>query len=131
MIQKLRQSDNKAKKLQEVILGTSLKVPEFDDDVIQKGFQRLRFDILQLVKTYCTNHNASIKNTKYSCLSNEARDFWVMRVVASALHGKFFAKTSLYFGFDAATDNALNIFYNHAAASKAGKQDNLHYLFEG
>jgi hypothetical protein len=130
-MQKLRQSDNKAKKLQEVILGTSLKVPEFDDDVIQKGFQKLRFDILQLVKTYCTNHNASIKDVKYSCLSNEARDFWVMKVVASALHRQLFAKNSLYFGFDAEGDVALNDFYNNAAASKAGKQDNIHYLFEG
>lgn len=113
--QKLRQSDSKFKKLQEVILGSSLRSPEFDDDQIQKGFRKLRYDIFQLVKKYCTNHNASLKNTKYSCLSNEAKDFWVMSMVASALYKQCFSK-SLYFGFDLETDNKLNAFYSSVGA---------------
>jgi hypothetical protein len=125
--QKLRQSDSKFKKLQEVILGSSLRPPGFDDDEIQKGFRKLRYDILQLVKKYCTNHNASLKNTKYSCLSNEAKDFWVMRVVALALYRQCFAKKSLYFGFDAETDNKLSTFYSSVGASETGKQCNTQY----
>jgi len=128
--QKLHQSDSKFKKLQEVILGSSLRSPGFDDDQIQKGFRKLRYDIFQLVKKYCTNHNASLKNTKYSCLSDEAKDFWVMRVVASALYKQCFSKKSLYFGFDVETDNKLNAFYSSVGASETGKQCNTQYAAE-
>ncbi|KAF2464028.1 uncharacterized protein BDR25DRAFT_346857 [Lindgomyces ingoldianus] len=115
---RFRISDSKVRRLQSVILENGLGPSGLDDEDIQRRFQRLRFDILQLVKKYCVNRNAHVKDPRYSRLSDEAKDFWVMKMIARGLHKHCFNEKT-YFGFDADTDAYLNRFYRNLYSHKS------------
>jgi hypothetical protein len=122
--QKLRMAEKKSKKLESILLQAGLAPTGLDDDKVYKGFETLRFGILQLVKQICTNRNASIKDNIYSKLSDEAKDYYVMAIVAQALYKHCFSQEKIYFGFDATADGMLAQFYSNVSNhSKVSQQD--------
>jgi hypothetical protein len=118
--QKLRMAEKKSKKLESILLQAGLAPTGLDDDKVYKGFETLRFGILQLVKQICTNRNASIKDNIYSKLSDEAKDYYVMAIVAQALYKHCFSQEKIYFGFDATADGMLAQFYSNVSNHSKG-----------
>jgi len=121
MGQKLRTANTKTKKLHKLILDAGMRQSGPNDEDIQKRFSKLRFQILQLVKKYCTNHNATPKERAYSCLNDEAKDFWVMAVISRALYDHCFEPKVRHFGFDSDADQSLHNFFTSMEKVKTSK----------
>ena len=104
-----------------MIIDSGLGPSGPDDEQIQKSFQNLRWDILQFVKRYCTNHSASINDKGYTRLDDGGKDFWIMAVIANTLHKNCFDDEKTYFGFNEETDTTLTLFYNLLNNEKSRK----------
>jgi len=127
--QKLRETEFKANQLHKLILKSGLGSSGPTDEEIQKRFSALRHDIFQFVKRYCTNPNVRPKDSAYSGLSSEAKDFWAMGLISRGLHAMFFKEGNVMFGLDRGGNDWLNHFYLHMSKSQSGEHDFNSKLF--
>jgi hypothetical protein len=119
MQQKLRVSEERAKKLNNFILKSGSNASGPNDEQIEKAFEKLRFSILQVVKTYCTNENPTIKDPWFVLMSTEGKDFWVMEIISRAVWNYCFSPS--YFRFNATDDKMLYQFYQSLRKTPHGK----------
>ena len=118
--QKLRMAEKKAKKLESILLQAGMAPSGLDDDKVYKGFETLRYSLLQLIKQVCTNRSAAIKDNIYSKLNDDAKDYYVMAIVAQALYKQCFSSERIYFGFDSQADGMLAQFYSNVSNHSKG-----------
>ncbi|KAF2878238.1 hypothetical protein BDV95DRAFT_600909 [Massariosphaeria phaeospora] len=123
--EQLLESRNAVNKLHGITVNMGLGSQGLSDQEVSLAFTKLRRDIWKLVRKHCTNENVSVPDARYALLTAEAKEFWVMRVVASTLYECCFSPEHAYFGFDLENEDALMVLHNKIRASNLVSQDDL------
>jgi hypothetical protein len=117
--QKIREAEQKTKRLHKIILESGLNQIVPIDEEVQTAFNQLQNRIFQLVKKYCTKHEGS-KSKLHESLKDEYKDLYVMSFIANRLWEEYFADDARLFGFDMDTDGQLAHFESNVESEKRG-----------
>ena len=109
-VKAVREADTKAKdtstRLHKIILDSALSETGPTDDEVEKAFSQLYHAIFQFVMKYCQNHE-SRKGTYGGLASSEAKNLWVVSVIARRIYLDLFSPEVKMFGFSSGDDRHL------------------------
>ena len=92
----IAENQAKASKLHKIIINSGLEDAGPIDEEVERVFSALSHGLFSFVKKHCTNENGK---KWYSRLPSDAKNWYVVKIMASRIWRELFDPERLYFGF--------------------------------